>query len=297
MQASNRLRSILGHMESQSVPTANKKMLPNSTNGFTTAQDRVTIDLKDGIAMVTLNRADKKNALDGDMLKGIAAAGKWLKANGAVRVVVLTGAGSDFCAGLDLSVLKGIGGKSDALSLYDGRGVTHLAQQTVWVWQELEVPVIAAIKGFALGGGLQIALGCDFRFVHADTKMSMREVHWGIIPDMCGTYLLSRLVRDDFAKELTMTARVFSGKEAHGMGLVTKLCADPLADAVALATTLANKSPHAIRASKRLLNKRLEFREQFAEERREIMLLIGSPNQTESVMAGMQRRKPVFKDV
>ena len=91
------------------------------------------------------------------------------------------------------------------------------------MWQELPVPVIAAIHGHALGGGLQIALGADIRLVHPDTKLSVREVHWGLVPDMTGTLFLSRLVRPDIAKELTFTGEIFDGREAAAIGLATRL--------------------------------------------------------------------------
>ena len=100
----------------------------------------------------------------------------------------------------------------------DGR-ITHLGQQVAWVWQEVPVPVIAAVHGHALGGGIQIALGADIRIVHPEAQLSVREVHWGLVPDMTGTLTLSRLVRPDVAKELTFTARMVSGTEALALGL------------------------------------------------------------------------------
>jgi enoyl-CoA hydratase/carnithine racemase len=180
----------------------------------------------------------------------------------------------------------------------DGR-ITHLGQQVCWVWQELEVPVIAAVHGHALGGGLQIALGADIRIVHPDTKMSVREVYWGLVPDMTGTFLLSKLVRPDIAKELTFTARVFSGAEAAGMGLVTKLSESPKDDAMAMAHEIAGMSPGAVRGSKALFNRMLDVgaAEQFAAERATIGAQIGSPNQIEAVMAGFEKRPPVYADV
>ena len=100
-------------------------------------------------------------------------------------------------------------------------GITHLGQQVAWVWQEVPVPVIAAVHGHALGGGIQIALGADIRIVHPDAQLSVREVHWGLVPDMTGTLFLSRLVGPDVAKELTFTARMLSGREAEELGLAT----------------------------------------------------------------------------
>jgi enoyl-CoA hydratase/carnithine racemase len=180
----------------------------------------------------------------------------------------------------------------------DGR-ITHLGQQVCWVWQELAVPVIAAVHGHALGGGLQIALGVDIRIVHPDTKMSVREVYWGLVPDMTGTYMLTQLVRPDIAKELTFTARVFSGTEANELGLVTRLSDTPKDDAMVLAREIAAMSPGAIRGSKELFNRlsRDGAADQFAAERATIGAQIGSPNQIEAVMAGMGNRPPVYADV
>ena len=177
--------------------------------------------------------------------------------------------------------------------------ITHLGQQVCWVWQELPVPVIAAVHGHALGGGLQIALGADIRIVHPATKMSVREVYWGLVPDMTGTFILSKLVRPDVAKELTFTARVFSGEEAFALGLATRLSETPYDDALALAHEIAGLSPGAVRGSKQLFNRILDdgAAEQFAAERSTIGAQIGSPNQIEAVMAGMGNRPPVYTDL
>jgi enoyl-CoA hydratase/carnithine racemase len=271
--------------------------------------DRVLISITDGVADVTFNRADKRNALDNAMFTAIDAAGEQLKSEREVRAVVLSGDGASFCAGLDFSSFQAMAGGDgvthDAAnaegspgSMQDDR-ITHLGQQVCWVWQELEVPVIAAVHGHALGGGLQIALGADIRIVHPDTKLSVREVYWGLVPDMTGTFVLSKLVRPDIAKELTFTARVFSGTEAAEMGLVTRLSDSPKDEAMTLAREIASMSPGAVRGSKALFNRIANdgAAEQFAAERRTIGAQIGSPNQIEAVMAGFEKRPPVYADV
>lgn len=277
--------------------------------------ERVLISISDGVADVRFNRADKRNALDNAMFQAIAEAGEHLKSEPGVRAVVLSGDGPSFCAGLDFSSFQAMAGggmkpqgeSTDAESapaddagpgaMATGR-ITHLGQQVCWVWQELPVPVIAAVHGHALGGGLQIALGADIRIVHPDTKMSVREVYWGLVPDMTGTFILSKLVRPDIAKELTFTARIFSGTEAAELGLATKLSATPYDDALALAHEIAGLSPGAVRGSKRLFNRILDegAAEQFAAERSTIGAQIGTPNQIEAVMAGMGNRPPVYSD-
>ena len=179
----------------------------------------------------------------------------------------------------------------------EGR-ITHLGQQAAWAWQEIPVPVIAAVHGHALGGGIQIALGADIRIVHPTEQMSVREVCWGLVPDMTGTFVLSRLVRPDVAKELTFTARVFSGEEAYALGLATRL-------SERRTTTRwrwRRRSPATARmrsaGAKALFNGLVNAgaAEQFADERRVIGSLIGSPNQVECVMANFEKRQPVFVD-
>lgn len=276
--------------------------------------DRVLISITDGVADVVFNRADKRNALDNAQFTAIAEAGEQLKSESGLRAVVLSGDGASFCAGLDFSSFQamaggdGTSGESDPDEsgsnegspgqMKDGR-ITHLGQQICWVWQELPVPVIAAVHGHALGGGLQIALGADIRIVHPDTKLSVREVYWGLVPDMTGTYMLSQLVRPDVAKELTFTARLFSGTEAAELGLVTRLSDNPKDDALALAHEIAAMSPGAVRGSKELFNRltRDGAADQFAAERRIIGEQIGSKNQVEAVMSGMENRPPVYTDV
>jgi enoyl-CoA hydratase/carnithine racemase len=176
--------------------------------------------------------------------------------------------------------------------------ITHLGQQVCWVWQEVPVPVIAAVHGHALGGGIQIALGADIRIVHPDTQLSVREVHWGLVPDMTGTLMLSQLVRADIAKELVFTARVVDGREAHAIGLATKLSETPYEDAMAMAAEIAGRSPDAVRGAKQLINGLLheQAASQFEAERRVIGSLIGKPNQVEAVMSNFEKRAANFVD-
>ena len=277
--------------------------MPRGQNCY--MSDRVSITIDNGIADVRLTRADKRNALDSEMFRAIAEAGERLKTEPGVRCVVLSGEGKSFCAGLDMGSMQQLAGappadgeeQTNAGDIDDGQ-ITHLAQQICWVWQELPMPVISAVHGHALGGGIQLALGTDIRFVHPETKMSVRETYWGIVPDMTGTFMLSKLVRPDIAKELTFTARIFSGTEAHEMGLVTHLTETPYDDAMALAAEIAGISPSAVRASKELINNMAVdgAAEQFAEERRLIKTQIGTPNQIESVMASFENRSPKFVD-
>lgn len=269
--------------------------------------DRVTISIADGIADVRFNRADKRNALDGEMFSAIVNAGERLKTERGVRVVVISGNGASFCAGLDFSSFQamssgnGAGGgdrPNTAVTDVKSGSITHHGQQAAWVWQEVPVPVIAAVHGHALGGGIQIALGADIRIVHPETQLSVRETYWGLIPDMTGSQTLTRLCGLDVAKELTFTARVFNGREAKELGIATKVSDTPYEDAMAMAREIAGRNPDAIRAAKRLfaIQGAANAAEQFAAERREIGALIGSPNQVEAVMAGFEKRAPNFAD-
>jgi len=264
--------------------------------------DRVIVSISDGVAEVRFNRPEKRNALDSEQFAAIAEAGESLKSAEGVRAVVLVGEGESFCAGLDFSMFAGMAGgerppRDAGIGSTDGR-ITHLGQQVCWVWQELPMPVIAAVHGHALGGGFQIALGADIRIGHPDTQWSVREVHWGLVPDMTGTFMLNRLVRNDIARELTYTARVFDGREAHAIGLVTRSSDTPHDDAMALAREIAGRSPGAVRGAKALFNSMFAegAADQFALERRLIGEQIGTPNQVEAIMANMEKRTPNFTD-
>ena len=266
--------------------------------------DRVTVDIRDGVADVRLVRTDKMNALDNAMFAALVETGERLKTEPGVRAVVLSGEGRAFCAGLDMGnfaqMASGEGRRSSEGLVTAKRtpgGANH-AQQACMVWREIPVPVIGAIHGVAFGGGFQLALGCDIRLVTADVKLAVLEIKWGLVPDMAGVALMRGLVRDDVARELTFTGRIFGGEEAVAMGLATRVCADPRADALAMAAEIAGKNPAAIRAGKRLLNLAAEADQAaiLLAESQEQTALIGSPNQVEAVMANLQKRAPQFAD-
>ena len=250
------------------------------------------------MATVTLARPEKHNALDQRMFRAIVEAAEQVAAAPGVRVVVLRGEGPSFCSGLDVtsgfSSEDGIIDPSQELS----GDVPNRFQRVAYDWVTLPVPVIAALHGNCLGGGLQLALGADIRVATPDARLSVMEVKWGLIPDMSLTQTLPRLVGIDVAKELTFTGRVFSGEEALALGVVTRLAPDPLTVAQDLATEIAGRSPDAVRGAKRLLQEswsaspveglRLE-----AELQRS---LIGSPNQIAAVTAGFTKQAPEFID-
>lgn len=264
--------------------------------------DRVVIEVSDGVAEVTLNRPDKLNALDPPMFEAIIAAGERLSSARGLRAVVLTGAGKGFCAGLDRETFASIatGGPRPASGAITNRthGIANSWQQAAYVWRTLPAPVIAAIHGVALGGGFQIALGADIRYVAPDARLSILEIKWGLVPDMAGIALMRELARFDVIRELAMTGRVFSGAEALAYGFATALHADPLAAARATAREIAARSPDAVRALKRLLNMASDADSAaiLLAESREQAALIGSPNQVEAVKAGIEGRTGRFAD-
>ena len=266
--------------------------------------ERVLLDVDDeGVARVRLNRADKMNALDPAMFDALRDVGARLQTMQNVRVVVLSGEGRAFCAGLDFGRFEKMS-QADAtvLPATDLRvrthGLANAPQQVAWVWRSLPVPVIAAVHGVAFGGGLQVALGADVRMVDALTRMSVMEIKWGLVPDMAGIVLMSQLLRGDVVRELTYSGRIVLGPEAVQLGLATRLCDDPLAEALVLAQQIARSSPDAIRAAKRLLNSTLTASpaEILQSESDEQFRLIGSPNQVEAAKAGLEKRAPRFAD-
>jgi len=265
-------------------------------------EDRIRLTIDGGVADVRLARPDKLNALDPPMFEAVAEVGARLRGDRGIRAVVISGEGRGFCAGLDVERIAAIAKGESLLPSVDLTRRTHgpanFAQHVVWQWRELPVPVIAAVHGFAFGGGFQLALGADMRFAAPGTRFSVLETKWGLVPDMAGAHLMRHLARDDVVRELTYTARIFSAEEALGYGFVTRLVEDPRAAALATAHEIASTSPDAIRAAKRLLNLATAndaaalFFAETSEQRR----LIGSPNQNEAVKANLENRVPRFAD-
>ncbi|MFV3075378.1 crotonase/enoyl-CoA hydratase family protein [Niveispirillum fermenti] len=216
-------------------------------------QDRVTLDIADGIADVRLARPEKLNALDRDMFTAIADAVAHLEGVTDLRAVVLSGQGRAFCAGIDTAALAETVGVPEQLTV-PTHGPANLFQQATWGWHTLPVPVIAAIHGVAFGGGFQIMLGADIRVMTPDTRLSVMEVRWGLVPDMGGIARMQGLAGDDVIRDLTFTGREFTGADALTLGFATRLSGTPLDDAMDTARLIATRSPEAVRAAKRLLN-------------------------------------------
>lgn len=266
---------------------------------------RVQCAISNGVADVRLCRPKKMNAVDSPMLSALRDAAVQLRATEGLRVVVLSGEGRAFCAGLDLDVLRAMssGTKSGwaAAPLGEEEDGPNLspAQRVVWEWATMPVPVIAAIHGAALGAGLQIGLAADLRVVAPGAKLGLLEVRWGVVPDMLATFLLPSLIGPDRALELTLMSDTISGEQAVEMGLATRLSTDPRETALELAHHIAQRSPHAVRAAKALLNRRgpTTLRESAGSEQAAMAALMGSGNQIEAIRATAERRQPQFADV
>ena len=237
-------------------------------------------------------------------MTGLKAAAGAIAGDPAVRVVVLSGEGAGFCAGLDFSsfgdMLSGDLTADSVAAAYEelSPAGANSAQQLGWMWQELPVPVIAAVHGAALGGGLNIALGADIRIVHPDTKMGFVEINFGLLPDMSASQSLRRLASLDRIKELIFTGRRFSGQDAMAYGLATELSDTPLQSALQMATQIARRNPDAVRKAKHMLNQSalVSVRDGLVAESECSRALMGTANQLEAVMAGFENREPVFVD-
>ncbi len=256
---------------------------------------RVTMTIADGVADVRLRRADKMNAIDPAMFDALIDTIDTLRDSPA-RCVVLSGEGRAFCAGLDMaSMAAGAAGLDLATRTH---GAANRVQQVAWGWRSLPMPVIAAVHGLAFGGGLQIMAGADVRIAARDTRFAILEAKWGLVADMAG-FALWRDVRGDVLRELAFTAREFDAVEAQAAGFVTRLSDDPLAAALALARSIAGRSPDAVRAAKRLANLAddADAATILAAESAEQIALLGTTNQVEAVRAGMERRVPAFADI
>ena len=264
--------------------------------------DCIKVSISDGIADVRLNREDKMNAINNDMFDTMIEVAAQLDADKSVRVAVVSGEGRAFCAGLDMSNFAAMLDPSAGETLEPlskrTHGITNRVQQASFAWRNMRVPVIAAVHGVALGGGFQIMLGSDIRYVHPETRLSILEVKWGLVPDLGGTAIMHSLAGDDIIRELTYTGRMFSGTEAKEYGFATHLSQDPIADALTLAAEIASKSPSAVQASKELYNTVAhgDAAEILQKESSLQDGIIGKPNQLEAVMAGLEKRVANFSD-
>jgi enoyl-CoA hydratase/carnithine racemase len=259
----------------------------------------VRITIENHVADVELNRPDKYNALSPDMFEAIIEAGRTVAADKSVRAVVLSGKGKGFCAGLDFQGFVEMG-KKGGINLMDTSPgqIANNAQLPGMIWKQVPVPVIAALHGVAFGGGLQIALGADIRLAAPGTRLSVMEIKWGIIPDMSATQTLRDLVRIDVAKELAFSGRIVEAREAAELGLVTRVCDDPLKAARGMAAEFAARNPDAVAAAKHLFETAWHAPAQDGLKLEETLQksLMGTANQMEAAAANFEKRPPEFSD-
>ena len=257
---------------------------------------RVKWVFQEGIAEVMLCRGDKLNALDRAMFDAIDETLNAVSRQKGLRAVILHGEGRAFCAGLDVkSMLRQPVAALEILKR-EADEATNLAQRVAYGWHQLPVPVIAVTQGVCFGGGLQIALGADFRFSTPDCRFSVMEIKWGIIPDMSGSVTLRNLMGMDTAMELAMSGRELEASEAKSLGLVSRVCADPLEEARAFARTLITKSPDALAGIKQLYLQAWARSDEvmLKEETRLQKQILGRPNQWRATLNSLFRWRLPF---
>ena len=258
-------------------------------------EECTTLRIEDDIAFVTLNRPEKRNALDMEMFRSIDKISRRIKQDRGVRAVIVQANGEDFCSGLDIKSV--MSNKLSALSLLAKwlPGKANLAQRVSYNWRKIPVPVIMVIQGRCWGGGLQIALGADFRFSTPGASFSIMEGKWGLIPDMGANLALRELVTKDVALKLTMTAEVISAQAALDYGIITHVSDQPLQDALQLAGQIKERSPDAVAAVKKLYHQnwfRAEWLMLAKESYYQVKILLGN-NQGKAIKKQLDPEKKV----
>jgi enoyl-CoA hydratase len=252
-------------------------------------------ELSDRIARITINRPDKLNALNGTVIAELGDAVTRIETDAAIGAVILTGAGQKaFVAGADVSELAG-------QTPLDGKARSILGQQVFRRLERCGKPVIAAVNGFALGGGCELAMACHIRLAAENAKFGQPEVKLGIGPGYGGTVRLPRLVGKGRALELLLTGGMIDAAEAHRIGLVNRVVpADRLlGEAEALARAILENGPLALRACLEAVDAGLDtsLDQALLLEANHFGLLSASSDMKEGTKAFLEKRKPIFKGV
>ncbi len=256
---------------------------------------RVLTEIDGPIAYVWLNRPDKLNGVDLELIDELIATAETLKGNREIRAVVLQGKGRSFCAGLDFgAAFKNR--RRVARFFFAGPRRINRFQKVTAIWRDLPVPVIAVVHGHCYGAGLQLAAGADFRFTTPDATWSILEAKWGLVPDMAGTVPFSELLPADVAMRLAMTGESFSGERAAELGIASGASADPLKDALELIELIVQRSPDSVAATKKLMygNRHGGLRSAYRRERRLQARMFKSKNTTIARKAGAAKQTPDF---
>jgi len=245
----------------------------------------IKLEKQNNIATVTLCRADKQNALSFEMFVQLKKIINNIKQDRSIRAVVIKGEGEHFCAGLDVAAVMASPFNIAKLLFKWLPGNQNLAQMVTLGWQSLSVPVIAQIDGNCLGGGLQIALGADYRIVNYDAKLAIMEARWGLCPDMGANVVLSGLVKRDQAQWLASHANPISAQQAKQLGLVTQLTDDTHAATQKMLNTLLERSPDTLAAIKRVTQQsyKVQQRKILAKETFSQIRLLLSPNTKKAI--------------
>ena len=219
-----------------------------------TPYTRISLNIENDIATVQLNRPEKMNGLDLIMFHELDHVSKHLHRNKSIRAVLLTGAGNEFCTGLDVKAM--MKKKTNILKMLFKwwPGNSNLAQRVTTNWRNIPVPVIAVIQGKCWGGGLQIILGADFRIAYPDATFSIMESKWGLIPDMGANMALTELIAIDKAKELAMTGKIINAIDAEKIGMISSVDEDAGTRAAELIAECSQRSPDTVGAVKALFN-------------------------------------------
>lgn len=255
--------------------------------------ENIKYEVNEGIAYVTINRPKALNALNMDVLKDLYAAFTEIEADEAVKAVIVTGEGKAFVAGADIAQMS-------QLNALEGREMMIMGHKVMNLIEAVEKPVIAAVNGFALGGGCELAMACDIRIASEKAKFAQPEVGLGIIPGFGGTQRLARLVGKGMAKYMIMTAEMIPAAEAYRIGLVEKVAApeELMDEAVKVAKTIASKAPIAIATAKSAINNGFDMDMKSASkfEIETFTAAFGSEDKTEGMAAFLEKRAPEFKN-
>ncbi len=254
-----------------------------------TTDERIKVERKGEIGIVTLNRSEAMNALDTEMFQELRDALTGLGKDNRTRVIIITG-GTNFCAGADISELK-------EMSPVEAEVFSRLGHNVFDLLENIGKPVIAAINGYALGGGCELALACDIRIAGDNAKFGQPEVSLGLIPGFGATQRLTRLVGIGWAKELILSGRTIDVIEAESIGLVNSVVDDNkvMDKAEETAKVLAQKSPLAIKMAKNLINKNLDIKKGLEVETISFSECFASEDHVEGINAFLEKRRPKFK--
>jgi len=253
--------------------------------------NNVKIEIKDGIGILTVNRPEAMNSLNNDVLNDLYDGFEQLTADEAVHAVIVTGEGKAFVAGADIAAMYDMDPAAAKALSANGHRVMNLIEST-------PKPVIAAINGFALGGGCELAMACDIRIASERAKFGQPEVNLGIIPGFGGTQRLHRLVGKGMAKLLIMTADIIDAQEAYRIGLVEKVVApEHLMEAAhALATKIISKAPLAVASAKNTIDVsyNLDVADASALEIEAFSQLFSTQDKREGIAAFLEKRPAEF---